>query len=436
MSEDESAILHRGAAIGRTTVQWGALLLLIALILGATGTAFAEDDEGGSTISVQITDEPTPTPVVPSPQPDQANVGVGGSSLFIGGVSVAVGRTIASDGVGLVFTRGSFRVEISGRNAQGVALQVDAEGNLIVDSGGSLVVRGSGFRASTPVAVYLFSTPAELGQLNTDSSGSFSGTFAVPPGTTAGVHNVQVVGTVDPGVSAVLTAGLRIYPAPGSPAVVTAPVTPGRTIPSGSTTVQQTPVSDAGSDGLDEEPGTLNLGVFSMSALHAVVEPSLSLTGGAVNLSFTVRNNSTAPFDASARFWLTSLFGPPIASVDGVQIAGLQPGEARRVTARFENVGNWVFYRGFVTFTPPEVVDNTELVPITRETDVFVPPPAALPVVGVLALGAIGLLIWMAVTGRLWFLVAGRRDDEEDEEDDTSAGGQPEPELVSGGVSA
>lgn len=403
----------------------GALALILTLVIGVTGGAAAEDAEGGSAITVEVTDgsTPSPSPSVPTPRPELADLPVEGASLVIDGTSVAVGRTIASTGVGLVFTRGSHRIEIWGRDAQGVSLRVDGDGNLIVDSGGSLFVRGSGFLASTPVAVHFYSTPTLLGQLTTDSSGSFSGSFAVPPGTSAGVHNVQVVGTLAKGEEGVLTAGLRVYPTPSTSTAVNAPASSGGTFGAGSPTVQQTPVSDAEGDALSEQPGTLNLGVFSMSALQASVEPSLALTGGTVNLFFTVRNSSNSAFDATARFWLDSVFGPPIAAVDGVAVAGLQPGEARRITASFENVGNWVFYRGSVTFTPPEVVANTELVPVTREVDVVVPPPAALPAIGLLALAAVAMVVWMAVTGRLWFLLGWRRRDDDD--DDPSVDGLP-----------
>lgn len=418
---------------------------MIAVLIGGVAAplhpaqAATDDSDGGTSVSVTITDDATPTPTVPSPEPSLANLPADGSSLVIDGFSVPLGRTVSSNGVGLVFTRGSFRVEIAGRDSRGVSLRVDTDGDLIVESGGSVFVRGSGFQASTPVAVYLFSTPVLLGQLSTDASGAFSGAFALPAGVSVGVHTVQVVGTVDADRRAVLSAGLRVYPPPSSTSVVAAPTsTRGSSAPGGATTVEQTPVSDSQADGLTEEPGTLDLGVFAMSALHAVAEPSLSLSGGVVNLSIIVRNTSPVAFDATARFWLNSVFGPPIASIDGIPVAGLQPGEARQVTARFEGVGNWTFYRGYVTLTPPEVVGNTELVPVTREADVFVPPPAALPVVGVLGLAALALVLWLALTGRLWFLVFWRkRDDDEEDPDGDLSGSDPgtdQRELATSGV--
>lgn len=412
-----------------------AFLLFVSFIPAATSHA-EEDDAGGTSVSVEVTEDPTPTLAPPSPRPDIATLGVAGASLHFGDQQVAVGRNVAASGVGLVFTRGGYRVEVSGRDGQGVSLRVDSNGNLIVDSGGSLFVKASGFQPGTPAAVYLYSTPTLLGQLTTDSSGSFSGSFAVPPGTSAGVHQVQVVGTVETNQPAVLTAGLLVYAAPGTPpTTVTPPVNTGGSSSSGATVVQ-TPVTD--DSAIDSEPGTLNLGIFSISALHAVAEPSLSLTGGTVNLSFTVRNNSASAFDADARFWLTSVFGQPVGATDGISVADLQPNEVRRVAARFESVGNWVFYRGYVTFTPPEVVDNTELQPVTREAGVFVPPPAALPVIGLMALAALAIVVWLAVTGRLWFLLGWRRDegDDDSEGDDGSASAPSSRELVVSGVSS
>ncbi|GAA2953223.1 hypothetical protein [Microbacterium schleiferi] len=413
--------------------------LLFASFIPAAASQAEDDDAGGTSVSVEVTEDPTPTLSPPSPRPDLATLDVTGASLHFGDQQVAVGRNVAAHGVGLVFTRGGYRVEIWGRDGQGVSLPVDSNGNLIVDSGGSLFVKASGFQPGTPAAVYLYSTPTLLGQLTTDSAGSFSGSFAIPPGTSAGVHQVQVVGTVETNQPAVLTAGLLVYAAPGTPpSTVTQPVNTGGTSgsSSGGATVVQTPVTGDGD--IDSEPGTLNLGIFSISALRAVAEPSLSLTGGAVNLSFTVRNNSASAFDADARFWLTSLFGQPIGAIDGIPVADLQPNEVRRVAARFESIGNWVFYRGYVTFTPPEVVDNTELQPVTREAGAFVPPPAALPVIGLVAFAALVIVVWLAVTGRLWFLLGWRRDegDDDSEGNDGSASAPSSRELVVSGASS
>lgn len=411
-----------GSSTSRRSIAERRVLTLIAASLCALfafsggAAARASDDTPDENVTVTVMEDIVQTPPA---QPAQAGIGVGASGLVIAGVARAATREAGASQTGLVFTLDGYRLEITARDAQGSSLKLDADGNLIVEGGGSFLIRGSGMQASTPVAVYLFSTPTLLGRTTAEASGTFSTTVTVPSETTVGVHNLQVVGYVATNRLASLTTGVSVYvpAASGSSGGSSAGGSGSPSRGSNGITVEQSSSVGSAETPVVDAPGTLELGVFAISALQAVAEPSLSMTGGAVSLSFTVRNTSTTPFDATAKFWLDARVGPPIALIDGVAIEGLQPGEIRQVTVRIEDVGNWSFYRGHVTFTPPEVVEKTELTPITREADVFVPPPAALPFVIVLGLGAIALVVWLAMTGRLLPLVAfWRRGDDEDVE--------------------
>ncbi len=425
----------RRSVAERRMLALGAVALCALFLLSAATGARASDDGSDENVTVTVMEDIVQTPPA---QPAQAGIGVEASSLMIAGVSRAVVRDASTNQTGLVFTLDGYRLEITARDAQGSPLKLDADGNLVVDGGGSFLVRGSGMQASTPVAIYLFSTPTLLGRTTAEASGTFSTTVSLPTGTTAGVHNLQVVGYVATNRLASLTTGVSVA-APASSGSTGSGSTGGATTPSRSSigiTVDQN--SSVGSDepAVVDAPGTLELGVFAISALQAVAEPSLSLDGGAVNLSFTVRNTSTTPFDATAKFWLDARAGKPIAAIDGVAVDDLQPGEIRQVTVRIEHVGNWSFYRGHVTFTPPEEVEKTELTPITREADVFVPPPAALPFVIALGLGAIALAVWMALTGRLLPLIAFWRREDDDEEQEPGDSASDDRDLVgAGGVS-
>lgn len=399
--------LHRRAML------IGAVLCAV-LAVSNNAVAYATDDGSDENVTVTVMEDIVDTPPA---QPAQAGLGVGVSGLVIAGVERSVKRETGANQVGLIFTFDGYRLEITGRDVDGSPMRLDADGNLVVEAGGSFLVRGSGFQASTPAAIYLFSSPTLLGRATADTSGTFTTVVGLPSATTAGVHNLQVVGYVATNRLATLTTGVSVSVrsvsgSNGGASYSAAPSgTSGVTVEqSSSTAPSDAPVTDA--------PGTLELGVFAISALQAVAEPSLSVGGGAVRLAFTVRNTSTTPFDATAAFRLDARLGPQIASIDGVAIDALQPGEIREVAVRIEDVGNWAFYRGYVTFTPPEVVEKTELTPVTREADVLVPPPAALPAVVALGVGAIAAVMWLAATGRLLPLIGFRRRDDEDEGED------------------
>ena len=76
-------------------------------------------------------------------------------------------------------------------------LTVDAPENTTpaqtVTPGGTIAVSGKGFRAFENVAVWLYSTPVQLGTLTADAQGAVSGSFTVPAGTSLGIHHVVLI---------------------------------------------------------------------------------------------------------------------------------------------------------------------------------------------------------------------------------------------------
>jgi hypothetical protein len=105
----------------------------------------------------------------------------------------------------------------------------------------------------------------------------------------------------------------------------------------------------------------------------------------------TVKNVSSTTFDSSMDFWLTSPLGDTIARLDQISVAGLAPGETRTVEATMTNVGQWPAMMAHVTLTPPAAVENSELVPVARDTIVWMWPFFALMMLGLLVAG---YLLW------------------------------------------
>ncbi len=192
------------------------------------------------------------------------------------------------------------------------------------------------------------------------------------------------------------TARPSASPTPVSP-VSSPPPRRSNGSPSSGNVEQVTVTSSGTADALGSDPIVVD-GILSVSRLLASVEPSFTPGNGVVSLSFTVRNSSSTPFDATARFWIENAVGARVASTDDIAVNGLEPGETRRVIARIDGLGQYTYLTGHVTFTPPDEVEGTPLEPLSRDTIIVLPPLFSLAVGGGLA--AIGGLTWWLVGPR------------------------------------
>jgi hypothetical protein len=114
-------------------------------------------------------------------------------------------------------------------------------------------------------------------------------------------------------------------------------------------------------------------GVVFISGLTSTNDPSINPLAGSLTSRFTVRNVSDDALDASAKFWITNVFGAKLSS-DTVKIADLKAGETRVVDAFLPGVGQWTLLTTHMTFTPPAEVDGVALVPVTRDAMAFAAP--------------------------------------------------------------
>jgi hypothetical protein len=145
-------------------------------------------------------------------------------------------------------------------------------------------------------------------------------------------------------------------------------------------------------------PGTGEVSVNGMVYVGGLESSSaLSLNPGdaAVTLTFTVRNASQSTIDATADFWMNSIFGNEIDAAHGIEIQGLAPGETRAVSTQLHNAGQWTLVNAHMTLTPPATVDGVELTPVTRDALVVVFPwfLAVLLILAVLAVVLVPRLI-------------------------------------------
>jgi len=181
----------------------------------------------------------------------------------------------------------------------------------------------------------------------------------------------------------------RPTPTPSTTPRVTPTTPPRANAPTGG--VGQATVTPTGvGDALGPDPVIVE-GVYAMSGLTVSASPSIAPANSAVTLSFSVRNSSSTMFDATARVWITSVFGTRLASLEGIAIDGLAPDETRRVSATVWGLGQSALLNGHVTFTPPAEIEGTALSPVTRDTFFVLAPLFALLIAGGVAGAATGV---------------------------------------------
>lgn len=92
-----------------------------------------------------------------------------------------------------------FDLELAATTATGDPVELDDQGNLVLEKDRYTTFSGTGFAPNTPVQVWLFSTPTKLKRVTTDANGNFSGSALVPASIPVGQHTVQLNGVSEDG---------------------------------------------------------------------------------------------------------------------------------------------------------------------------------------------------------------------------------------------
>ena len=103
---------------------------------------------------------------------------------------------------------GDMTATISGLTSDGKRVALDAEGNLVVKKGQQLVINVTGFATKSPLTVWMYSTPTQLGEITTTSDGTAAGTFDLPAELDAGMHRAVLEGKTKDGEAAVIAIGI------------------------------------------------------------------------------------------------------------------------------------------------------------------------------------------------------------------------------------
>jgi hypothetical protein len=99
---------------------------------------------------------------------------------------------------------------VSGVSPEGERISLDADGNLRLSDGDQIVVDASGFVSGEEIAVWMFSTPTQLGSITADVTGKISGRFALPANIESGDHRLVLEGVNSDGSPIILGLGIAV----------------------------------------------------------------------------------------------------------------------------------------------------------------------------------------------------------------------------------
>ena len=158
-----------------------------------------------TTTSVAVAQQKNPTL---SLAPVIAQVAPGETALTIAGVSSK--PNITRENNQLVISSGPVRASISSIEKSGKVTPLDSDGNLRLRTGDLIKLNVGGFKPSSDVDVWLYSTPTNLGSVSVGPKGTVVATFAVPKNVDKGAHRLAVVAKLPNGKSATFAVGLYI----------------------------------------------------------------------------------------------------------------------------------------------------------------------------------------------------------------------------------
>jgi hypothetical protein len=177
----------------------------VQLNTATTTTAPVQPAGSSTTTSVAMARQKNPAL---SLAPVIAQVAPGETALTIAGVSSK--PNITRENNQLVISSGPVRASISSIEKSGKVTPLDSDGNLRLRTGDLIKLNVGGFKPSSDVDVWLYSTPTNLGSASVGPTGTVVATFAVPKNIDSGAHRLAVVAKLPNGKSATFAVGLFI----------------------------------------------------------------------------------------------------------------------------------------------------------------------------------------------------------------------------------
>ena len=142
------------------------------------------------------------------PVPDAPKASLGQASALIAGQNVEL--QISRENNALVVTGAGIQATIHGVSSTGERIELDADGNLRLNSGDSISLEASGLEPGNEVEAWMFSTPNQLGTLSVDEMGKISGIFPVPADVATGNHRFVLKSANASGEDLVIGIGIAV----------------------------------------------------------------------------------------------------------------------------------------------------------------------------------------------------------------------------------
>ena len=160
-----------------------------------------------STTTTTTTVAKKPTDTAPK-APSAPSVISGAAALKVGDKTETA--TVERADNQLVVSAGALKAVVGGLNPDGSQMALDDDGNVRLKTGDAVRIKLAGFKPSTVMEAWLFSTPVLLGTTKVGADGSVTGTFTIPKNAPEGAHRVVIVAQTTDGKPATLTVGINV----------------------------------------------------------------------------------------------------------------------------------------------------------------------------------------------------------------------------------
>lgn len=155
----------------------------------------ARNAGGGTEAEFPFVVSPKPLPPVPSLAAiEVAGDKTGSPYITVNGIQIPA--TILPNGTsnGIEMKAAGWALSISATQADGKAAALNSQNQLVIKEGQGVYVSGEGFKPTSEIRLYIFSTPVLLGTTTTTTAGTFAALFPVPTDLAEGLHTLQLNG--------------------------------------------------------------------------------------------------------------------------------------------------------------------------------------------------------------------------------------------------
>jgi hypothetical protein len=110
----------------------------------------------------------------------------------------------------IVISVGDMKATVSAVDTNGGIAPLDSNGNISLRSGDRVAIKLGGFKAGTPVEMWMFSTPHKIGSAKVNAKGELDTVIVIPKDAPVGDHRVAIVMNPKGGKAVTFTLGIAV----------------------------------------------------------------------------------------------------------------------------------------------------------------------------------------------------------------------------------